>query len=129
MPVTPYHVLELAEQLAQRDSENAWRASAAAAYYAAYHHALLLGDKKLPACRRAMGVHASLIERFKMCGVGGKAVGYRLASLKKTRVRADYQLHASFQRSVAQSQLDATLDVMSETERFLSDLAPQSSVG
>ena len=113
----PVSIEELATCAAEYSSnaltEAQIRTCISRAYYAAYHassayHQGLASQGHLPA-NASYGFHEQLVQQLTKPSVGragpaflrSKSIGYMLASLRKVRVRADYELFATLSSAEA----------------------------
>lgn len=96
----------LATKLCGGDSEIEWRNAAARAYYAAYHRASMAVDLCPNVDHLSIGSHERLARCFDAQGSkGAKAISYVLASMKKVRVSADYEIDDPFEVALAENQI------------------------
>lgn len=97
----PNDLLTVAEHLYQQDSEAFWRSAANRYYYYAFHRCQQLAEEAQlpPAKNQNTGSHERLISRLINSSDNRlKKLGNTLRTFKKIRVKADYQLKASFNK-------------------------------
>lgn len=98
--------LTLAQLLAARTEEAAWRSAVSRGYYAAFHVARLLLEDLGFMVPRADRAHSHLWLRLANCGNPSVAsAGSELNVLRRNRNEADYDLAAAFTQSFAQARV------------------------
>lgn len=98
MPIDPNDILAVAILLSKQNTEATDRSAVSRAYYCVYHHGMCVVEEKLPPVdpeKPSKGCHQQLNDRLRE---GKKSkwqkVAYRINSLRKARVTADYHLEA-----------------------------------
>ena len=111
MSIKESELLELAEELAEGDSEVYWRASAGRAYYSLFHTCKKIGEKLPEVLGESRGSHMDVIEKFKeywpseACSIDKmtvRSIGINLLQLRNIRSEADYKLSLDFTKDKAE---------------------------
>jgi hypothetical protein len=98
MPIDPNDILAVAILLSKQNTEATDRSAVSRAYYCVYHFGMRVIEEKLPPVdpeKPSKGCHQQLNDRLRE---GKKSkwekVAYKINSLRKARVIADYHLEA-----------------------------------
>jgi uncharacterized protein (UPF0332 family) len=98
--------LNVAQNLLSEPTEAAWRSAVSRAYYAAFHVARELLEALGFACPKAERAHAYLWRRLSNCGEPQvQNAGRELNDLRGDRNQADYEVHRSLPKKIAEGQV------------------------
>lgn len=125
MSVSPLDFHAAAQGMCGEGNEIGYRNASSRAYYAAYHLGLSVIDS-LPSVpvNNDIGVHEKLIQRLTKIpnsfahAMVAKSAGYLLAQMRKSRVKADYDINEGFSDQEAKSQLEVFSKYFQKMETF-----------